>query len=87
MKFSDFKLLCPPVQAWLLCKRGVLLGERSEPGYVIALYQIDSFYVEVYYRSDDNEIIKLLSFHNTSLLESFLSTIPLPELLPLNVLA
>jgi len=75
MRFSDFKMLNLPWQARIICDQGIFLTSRKEDGYFIELYQVDSFYVEVYYRLKDNEIEKFLSFHDTSMLEPYLKLI------------
>lgn len=77
MDFSYFKLLTVPVQAHIICDRGVYLSEREEDGNLIVLYGVDAFYVEVYYRLADNEILKLRSFHSPELLEPYLGKISL----------
>jgi hypothetical protein len=84
MRFADFKSLSIAEQAYLLCQQGVLLAEREADNYVIALYQLESFYVEVYYRSGDNEILKLLSFHSTLLLDPYLQRISIKAALPVS---
>lgn len=80
MRFTEFKLLPLPVQAHIICEEGVLLCERREDQYVIALYAVDSFYVEVYYRGPGEEIEKFRSFHSTELLQPYLNEIRFVEL-------
>lgn len=82
MRFSDFKMLPVPLQAHLICSRGVLISERSEADMIVALYAVDLFYVEVYYRAADSEVLKILSFHEPHFLEPYLGQIQLPELFP-----
>ncbi|WP_460571812.1 hypothetical protein [Flaviaesturariibacter terrae] len=80
MQFAEFKLLSLPVQAHIICEQGVLLCERREDDYLIALYSLDSFYVEVYYRLPSEEVEKFRSFHSTDLLEPYLGAIRFEEL-------
>jgi hypothetical protein len=75
MNFSLFKMLDVAAQAQAICDCGVMLGERKEDDYWIVLYQLDSFYVEVYYRLQDDEIVKFRSFHSVKFLEPYLNTI------------
>lgn len=82
MQFFDFKSLPVSAQAHHICQRGVLLAERQEDNCHISLYQLDAFYVEVYYRLHDNEIVKFISFHHTFFLEPYLKQVPLERLLP-----
>jgi hypothetical protein len=81
MKFHDFKLLDPPVQAHIICQKGVYLGERSEDDFFVALYRVHDFYVEVYCRFSNNEIVKFISFHSEVLLEPYLNRISIHGLL------
>jgi hypothetical protein len=50
MTLFDFKLLTEEDQLDLLHKEGVYIGKRKEAGLTILLYQLDSFYVEVFYK-------------------------------------
>lgn len=80
MKFSDFKWLDLPSQAYIIYRRGVYLSERSEDDLFVALYQVNDFYVEIYYRLNNSEIVKFISFHGDVLLEPYLNKIQLKEL-------
>lgn len=81
MHFLDFKLLPVPQQAGLLCKSGVYLAERTEGIFFIALYALHDYYVEVYYRLRDSEVVMLISFYDTALLGPYLKKIKLDSLL------
>ena len=70
-----------PAKARLLCNQGVLLAERTEGDYVIALYALTDFYVEVHHRGADSEVIMISSFYNTALLEPYLQNMPVHHLL------
>ncbi|RYY40102.1 MAG: hypothetical protein EOO08_07135 [Chitinophagaceae bacterium] len=80
MQFADFKLLPIRHQARILCEQGVLLCERLEDAYLIALYMVDDFYVEVYYRTQGQEIEKFRSFHSSELLAPYIPAICFEEL-------
>ena len=58
-----------------LCRCGELLGERLSQGAKVLLYQIDAFYVEVYYVTSLNKIDKMRSFSSTNLLKPYLEEI------------
>jgi hypothetical protein len=77
----DFRLLDVPMQAHIICQRGVYLSEREEDDCLVVLYGISDYYVEVYYHLQDNEIVKFLSFHSTDFLEPYLNKISLEQLL------
>lgn len=84
MRFADFKTLSLPEQAYVLCQQGVFLAERKADDCIVALYQLDAYYVEVYYRATDSEILKFLSFHSTLFLDPYLKNISLQGVLPLS---
>ncbi len=70
------------MQAHLICQRGVYLSERNEGDYLVALYALEDFYVEVYYRFEDSEVIMITSFYTTNLLEPYLAKMQLGRLFP-----
>jgi hypothetical protein len=57
------------------------IGERSVDEHTILLYQIDSFYVEVYYHRVNNVISRMRSFSNPDQLEPYMVDINALELL------
>lgn len=58
-----------------LWKKGVFLTNRIELPFKYALYQIDSFYVEVRYDSKENVLMGLRTFSTTNPLEPYLEQI------------
>lgn len=82
MRCCDFKLLDLPMQANTICQRGIYLSERVEDDCFIALYSVHDFYVEVYFRFADNNIIKLVSFYNDACLEPYLAKINIDSVVP-----
>lgn len=81
MHFMDFQLLDIPMQANIICQRGVYLSERDEDDCLMVLYGINDYYVEVYYHLHDNEIVKFISFHSTQFIEPYLNKISLEQIL------
>ena len=81
MTFYEFNAMNGEQQAEILWERGVYLMARQKREYKFALYQLDAFYVEVWYHTDGNEITKLRSFSSTGPLEPYLEEIALPEIL------
>ncbi len=74
MKLYDFKFLDDKVQVEILLNHGVLIAARLYKDLIIQLYQIDSFYVEVYYNSIFKMIQGINSFDNLIRLEPYLSS-------------
>jgi hypothetical protein len=75
MKLYDFKFLDDKSQAEVLFNYGVLIAERLYKDLVIQLYQINSFYVEVYYNAIFKMVQGINSFDNLTRLEPYLSSI------------
>lgn len=81
MTHKEYKALQQDEQTSFLCKAGVSIAERHVGPYLIVLYQVDGFYVEVFYDKHSYQMIKLMSFYNTTLLEPYLAEIPISHLL------
>lgn len=82
MTINEYKALKQEEQTSFLCKAGVSIAERKVGPYLIVLYQVDGFYVEVSYDKDTYQMKKLMSFYNTTLLEPYLSEIDISALVP-----
>jgi hypothetical protein len=80
MRFAEFKTMDLYEQAGIICDEGVLLGERTEDDNLVVLYAVGSFYVEVFYRNADSEIIKFRSFQSVQFLEPYLEQIDIDPL-------
>ena len=57
---------------------GVFIADREDEEHKILLYQIEAFYVEVYYHKKYNVIRKFRPFSSTKQLAPYLSQIKLP---------
>ena len=68
-QFANFNSL---QQMNTLYNKGVYLGKRRYNNRVIFLYQIDSFYIEVFFNPERNKVVKLRSFSSTNLLSPYL---------------
>lgn len=75
MTLYQYKQLDNTDQACVLWNKGVYLGELSNPQHKIALYQIEGFYVEVFYDTADNVIKRLRSFSSVDQLKPYLDKI------------
>ena len=60
----------------------VFIADRQDEEHRILLYQIDSFYVEVYYHKEYNVIRRLRPFASTEQLHPYLYKIDLSALIP-----
>lgn len=62
-------------------RSGVLLAEIDRSFYHIKLYQVDNFYVEVYYHSHFNVAVNIHPFTHPDCLEPYLQQINIEALL------
>lgn len=76
MTIYEFKALSGFEQAEAVWN-GTLLTHREDGFFRILLYQVDAFYVEVYYHKEENVLLRLRSFTTTRLLEPYLEQIDL----------
>ena len=58
---------------------GDFIADREDAEYKILLYQIDSFYVEIYYHKEYNVIRRFRSFSSTDQLQPYFEKINLNE--------
>ena len=80
MTLYDYKLLDEIEQAEVLWERGVHLGERTDGEHGIVLYQIEGFYVEVFYHEEHNTIKRIRSFKSVDQLRPYLDVININNL-------
>ena len=57
------------------------IAERKENGYKIFLFQVDSFYVELYHHIQRDATERIRSFSSEELLLPYLATIDIDQLL------
>ena len=75
MTVTDFTHLDETQQAEALLARGIFLTERLYKNFIIFLYQLDNFYVEVYHNLKFNVMKGMRSFEDDEALEPYLDTI------------
>jgi hypothetical protein len=80
MTINEFIAMDETAQAEILSGRSCIWG-RDEDNFKVLLYQVDSFYVEVYYHKKHREIKKLQPFEDTDLLAPYLNRIDISELI------
>ena len=81
MKLSDFNILDLDEQLDTTVYDGDYVDTRIENGMNVILYQVDSFYVEIFYHPTTNVILRHRSFSCTNELSPYLDTINLEGLL------
>ena len=80
MTLYDFNGLDVQDQADSLCEHGVFLSERQNDRYIILLYQIDGFYIEVYFNKGKGKIVRFRSFLSPDQLFQYLKKINIDAL-------
>ena len=75
MTFCDFQSLPVQEQVNILYHQGVYIGKRKASRLTVLLYQLESFYVEVYYRKYRHLISCIRCSESTALLDPYLEQI------------
>src|SRR5436305_15234807 len=75
MHFYDFIQLNETEQIEILWYNGEQIGRRKEEDYLILLFQVEGFYVEVFYHNKERVIKKYVSFECLDRLEPYLENI------------
>ena len=79
MTLPEFKLMDYEKQVDLLHKEGVYVGKRKIFSQTVMLFQLHTFYVEVYYRVYRKVIDHLNSTASTQILDPYLEQINVEE--------
>lgn len=80
MTLFDFQLLSKNEQVDLLYKEGVYIGKRKINNSCVLLYQLESFYIEVYYKKYRCSVIRIHCFRSTTLLDPYMEQIDVEHL-------
>lgn len=81
MYLGAFRKLSFREQQQLVAKVGVQLCERQSRNFLIFLYQIDGFYIELFFFRESGEFATIKSFDNLDELAPYLNEIDLAYLL------
>ena len=80
MNMTRFQQLQEGQQITLLYDAGVYLGKRREKKKAVLLFQLESFYVELYYMVYRAHISKISVSLNTKILDPYLEQIDVEDL-------
>ncbi len=80
MHIWDFNYMDGMAKTEVLATEGVFLAERNEGCFRITLYQLDEFYVEIYYHTTRYFYISIRSFEEVSELSPYLQDIDISEI-------
>ncbi len=81
MTYYQFYTLNEDEQANAIWAHGVLIGSRETEDCKVLLYQIDAFYVEIYFNPFLRDIIRIKGFPTTQQLEPYVEQIDISELI------
>ncbi len=81
MILSEFKYQNKQIKKQILFEQGVYLAHRPEGAFIVFLFQIDAFYVEVYLDREEGEIGYMKGFTSPKDLDPYLPNIDISELL------
>lgn len=77
MTLEEFACLKEVDKPLMVQQKGVQISDRFEPEFFIALYQLESFYVELFYHHQTNKVVYARSFTSTNGLKPYLDNIDL----------
>ncbi|HEU4902377.1 MAG TPA: hypothetical protein VFT06_06270 [Flavisolibacter sp.] len=80
MTFQQFCSLPKDMQRKMVKHCGAFLFGRSGVGVNVKLYQVESFYVEIYFDERMSEATHIRCFEDTKLLEPYLRMVDVSEL-------
>ncbi|HZH37343.1 MAG TPA: hypothetical protein VEX65_08710 [Flavisolibacter sp.] len=80
MNLREFVVLEKEEQVNEIKRSGSFLFIRQEGGIDVVLYQIESFYAEVYFEGESKKSFRIKSFDDTGSLDVYLRNINLSEL-------
>ena len=80
MTLYQFNALDETEQHEAVWNDGVMVGDRMEGEDRIVLYQLFSFYVELFYHTEYNVLRRLRSFCDTDLLDGYIDQFNLSSL-------
>jgi hypothetical protein len=79
MDIRDFNLMDGMAKTEVLASVGVFLSERTDGCYRISLYQVNEFYVEIYYHKTRYFYICIRSFEDVAEIYPYLQDIDISE--------
>lgn len=81
MTLHHFNALAQDRQRKALLHKGVFLADRLTETFCVYLFQVDKFYVEIFFIRENDEIVWIKSFESTDELEPYLEKINISSIL------
>lgn len=79
MKLKNFIRRGIPEQAQLVCEQGTFLARRDRFHYRVCLYDMGTFYAEVWLNTYPNMVVLVRGFTDLSLLDHYLKPMSVKE--------
>lgn len=73
----QFNALSDSGKAQTALEHGINLKTRKDEGFIINLYSLNNFYVEVWYNENSNRIDRIISFNSIDQLGPYIDDIDL----------
>lgn len=80
MKFEEFKELSQEEQHKVVSNKGVMLRERITKSFMVFLYGLDGFYIELFFHKASGVFAKLKPLNDVGELSPYLDDIDLSML-------
>jgi hypothetical protein len=80
MDIRDFNFMDGMAKTEVLATEGVFLAERNDGCFRISLYQVNDFYVEIYYHKTRSFYLCIRSFKNVSEIFPYLEEIDISDI-------
>jgi hypothetical protein len=80
MTIYEFESMTGLEKIKTLTSQAVFLAKRPEGCFSISLYQIEAFYVEIYFHTGQHKFVTARTFNNTAELEGYLGSIDISAL-------
>ncbi|ANE52937.1 hypothetical protein [Flavisolibacter tropicus] len=81
MQLKEFSVLEQIAQQEMVLDDGIYLSSRLFMDYTVLLFQLNSFYVELFYPKDKDKCVIIKGFEDTHDLEPYLKRIDIAPLL------
>ena len=81
MKLEEFSVLDPIEQQEIVLDHGIYLTSRLADGFGVLLFQVDMFYVELFYPDNKESSLIIKCFESTDELTPYLKKINIAPLL------
>jgi hypothetical protein len=82
MLLQEFKYETKQTKKQLILDYGVYIANKVKDQYILLLYQLDSFYAEVYYDYEEEQVGYIRTFNSTEELKPYLQSIDITPILP-----